>query len=47
MELQRGWVGMTWGIKVRRLAFVLIVTGALALASGANWVDFFSNSWSF
>ena len=47
MELQRGWVGMTWGIKVRRLAFVLIVTGALALASGANWVDFLSNGWSF
>jgi len=29
---------MTWGIKVR-LAFALIVIGALALASGADWID--------
>jgi hypothetical protein len=30
---------MTWGIKVQRVAFALIVLAALALASGANWVD--------
>ena len=30
---------MTWGFKVQRLAFALVVLGALALASGANWVD--------
>ena len=30
---------MTWGVKIQRLAFALVVIGALALASGANWVD--------
>jgi hypothetical protein len=29
---------MTWGIKVR-LAFSLMMIGALALASGADWID--------
>jgi hypothetical protein len=33
---------MTWGIKVQRLATALTVIGALALASGANWVDWFN-----
>jgi hypothetical protein len=36
---------MTWGIKVRRVAFALIVTGAIALASGANWVEWLDNWW--
>jgi hypothetical protein len=30
---------MTWGIRIQRLAFALIVVAALALASGANWID--------
>jgi hypothetical protein len=30
---------MTWGIKVQRAAFALMVLAALALASGANWID--------
>ena len=30
---------MTWGIKVQRVAFALIVVGSLAVASGAQWVD--------
>jgi len=30
---------MTWGIKVQRVAFALMVLAALALASGANWID--------
>jgi hypothetical protein len=33
---------MTWGIKVRRVAFMLMVIGTLALASGADWIDWFS-----
>jgi hypothetical protein len=33
-------LGMTWGIKFQRVAFALMVVGLLALASGANWVDF-------
>jgi hypothetical protein len=31
---------MTWGIKFQRVAFALMVIGLLAVASGANWVDF-------
>jgi hypothetical protein len=30
---------MTWGIRVQRLAFALMVLAALALASGADWID--------
>jgi hypothetical protein len=30
---------MTWGVKVQRVAFSLMVLGLLALASGANWLD--------
>jgi len=30
---------MTWGIKVQRVAFALVVVGTLALATGANWID--------
>jgi len=33
-------LGMTWGIKFQRVAFALMVIGLLAVASGANWVDF-------
>ena len=36
---------MTWGIKVQRLAIVFTVIGALALASSANWADWFT--WLF
>jgi hypothetical protein len=39
LEKQRGVRGMTWGFKFQRVAFALAVMGALALASGANWVN--------
>ena len=32
-------LGMTWGIKVQRAAFALMVLGLLALASGASWIE--------
>jgi hypothetical protein len=32
-------MGMTWGIKVQKVAFALAIVAALALASGADWVD--------
>jgi hypothetical protein len=32
-------MGMTWGIRVRGVAVALAVVAALALASGANWLD--------
>ena len=32
-------MGMTWGIKVQRVAFALAVVAALVLASGADWVE--------
>jgi hypothetical protein len=32
-------MGMTWGIKVQRVAFALAVVGTLALAAGADWID--------
>jgi hypothetical protein len=34
-------MGMTWGIKVQRVAFALAVVASLALAAGADWVDAF------
>ena len=34
---------MTWSIKIQRAAFAMVVVGALALASGANWYDFLWN----
>ena len=30
---------MTWGINVRRVTFAVGLVAALALASGANWVE--------
>jgi hypothetical protein len=30
---------MTWQLKVQRVAFAIAVVGALAMASGANWVE--------
>jgi hypothetical protein len=30
---------MTWGIKVSRVTFAVAFVAALALASGANWVE--------
>ena len=38
-------MGMTWGIKVQRVAFALAVVATLALAAGADWVDLFCFSW--
>ena len=39
MEKPRGEMGMTWQIKVQRGAFAMVVVGALAMASGANFLD--------
>ena len=30
---------MTWGIKIQRVAFALMVLGLLALSSGASWIE--------
>jgi hypothetical protein len=35
-------MGMTWGIKLQRFALVLAILAALAVASGAFWVEDFS-----
>ena len=34
---------MTWKFKAQRVAFALLIVAALAMASGANWFDFFCN----
>lgn len=39
MGKQRGEMGMTWKSRVQRGAFALMLVGALAMASGANWFD--------
>jgi hypothetical protein len=36
---------MTWKIKVGRVSFAVAVVGALAMASGAGWWDYFSWAW--
>ena len=39
-------MGMTWGIKVQKVAFALAVVAVLALAAGADWVEFLGfGSW--
>jgi hypothetical protein len=38
-------MGMTWGIKVQRVVFALAVVAALALAAGADWVDWWAGWW--
>jgi len=35
-------MGMTWGARVRGLVVVVATLGALALASGADWIEFLS-----
>jgi hypothetical protein len=35
-------MGMTWGIKLQRYSFALAVVAALAVASGAMWIEAFS-----
>jgi hypothetical protein len=35
-------MGMTWE-KGRRVAFAVLMVGALGIASGANWLDYFAN----
>jgi hypothetical protein len=32
-------MGMTWEAKAKRVAFVVFMVSALAIASGANFVD--------
>ena len=32
-------MGMTWKLKVARVAFVLVIAGALAMALAANFYD--------
>jgi hypothetical protein len=34
-------MGMTWGSKVRSVAFAVAFIACVALASGANWVTAF------
>ncbi|MEA2643350.1 MAG: hypothetical protein QOG08_376 [Chloroflexota bacterium] len=34
---------MTWKFKAQRVAFALLVVGAMAMASGANWFDWLWN----
>jgi hypothetical protein len=42
LEKQRGNMGMTWKVKVARVAFAMAIVSGLAMASGADWVqDFF------
>ena len=41
----RGVMGMTWKTKVQRVTFAVAVVGALAMASGANWIDWFRWLW--
>jgi hypothetical protein len=38
-------MGMTWH-RVQRVAFALGIVGALAMASGANWIEQWL-SWAF
>ena len=38
-------MGMTWGIKVQKVAFALAIVAAIALASGADWVDQIGLGW--
>jgi hypothetical protein len=40
-------MGMTWKFKAQKVAFALLVVGALAMASGANWFNdlFFGWAW--
>jgi hypothetical protein len=37
-------MGMTWRMKVQRVAFALGIVAILALAAGANWIDAFCGS---
>jgi hypothetical protein len=32
-------MGMTWKTKVQRVTFAVVVVGALAMASGADWIE--------
>jgi hypothetical protein len=45
LEKQRGKLGMTWRFKVQGVIIALLVLGALAVASGASWVD--DGGWLF
>ncbi|TMB47308.1 MAG: hypothetical protein E6J53_02835 [Chloroflexi bacterium] len=38
-EKQRGKLGMTWRLKVQGVVIGVVVLGALAVAAGANWVE--------
>jgi len=37
-------MGMTWRIKVARVAFALLIVAGLSMAAGADWV-FYLFSW--
>jgi len=39
LEKQRGNMGMTWKLKAAKVAIAVGVVGALALASGADWIE--------
>ncbi len=36
-------MGMTWKLRVLRVAFALAVVAALAIASGADWTEFLTD----
>jgi hypothetical protein len=38
----KGYMGMTWRLKVQGVVIAVFVLATLALASGAQWVDAFS-----
>jgi hypothetical protein len=47
LEKQRGNMGMTWRIKVARVAFAMVIVAALAVASGADYILWSLLSWLF
>jgi hypothetical protein len=32
-------MGMTWKVKVARVAFAALIVGGLAMAAGADWIE--------
>ena len=38
-------MGMTWRMKVQSVAFALVVVAALALAAGADWIEWSGLNW--
>lgn len=45
LEKQRGKLGMTWRSKVQGVAIAVLIVGAVALAAGADWINY--SAWFF